>query len=276
MTDPLTAYYRLRAAKSYFDAAPDALDPRQQAWLEGTVARQLELEKRVLGSETAATVIVSDERLRAALEEVRGRFPSDEAFMEDLERMGLSLPALSNLLERQLRVELALERQAASVDPVSNVEARAYYDAHPARFRRPEQRQARHILVTVNPAYPENQRAAVVARLERIREEVAAAPTRFDTLARRHSECPTALKGGEMGWLPRGQLFPAIDAVLFALDVDRVSAPIETEVGLHLVQCTAIRPETLRPFDEVAPVVIEKLTAAARQQAQRDWMRGLT
>jgi len=56
----------------------------------------------------------------------------------------------------------------------------------------------------------------------------------FFDLARKHSECPSAKSGGELGWLSPGSYFPEFEEAAFKAQVGQfVNA--ETPVGLHLI-----------------------------------------
>ena len=274
--DALRAYYELRAAQRYFEQAPDQLSAEQQRWLAATVERQQRLEMLVLNTPQAAQVVVSDSLLQEAMDQLQRQYEDADGFLDDLARYGLSVSQLSDLLERQLRVDLVLERQAAAEEPAGEDEALRYYASHPDQFRKPERRQTWHLLITVNEEYAENTRPRVVARLEQIRLECAGDPKLFQQRVRRYSECPSALSAGELGWIPRGHLFPAIDEALFQLAAGEISPVVETEVGLHLVYCAAIEAAAPVPFTEVVTELCDTLTERKQQQAQRAWLRSLT
>lgn len=273
-TTSTDAYYRLRGAQHYFNCAPQKLDARQQAWLDATLDSQRQLEARILATTEAGQVVVSDAALKEAMEEIQAQYVDSDGFLDDLEDQGLTVSQLSDLLERQLRVEMVLERQAAAVAIVSMADAHDWYLQHPEKFRMPERRFAWHLLITYNEDYPENHPAAVRERLSALRGRIHGLDD-FKQLAQRHSECPSALRQGEMGWIPRGQLFAEIEHALFQLEPGSTSSPVETEVGLHLVYCQAVEPEHLLPFEQVADKLRAKLTEARRRQAQRDWLREL-
>lgn len=57
----------------------------------------------------------------------------------------------------------------------------------------------------------------------------------FEELARKHSDCSSASRGGDLGLFERGQMVPAFDAVAFALPVDGMSDVVETEFGFHII-----------------------------------------
>ena len=82
--------------------------------------------------------------LRQRVDEIRGRYPSEDDLIRDLERIGLSEGELDKAVERDLRVEGVLEKVASAAEPVSAVDAEIYYRLHPEAFDRPEARRLRH------------------------------------------------------------------------------------------------------------------------------------
>lgn len=58
----------------------------------------------------------------------------------------------------------------------------------------------------------------------------------FSTLARKHSICPSAKRGGDLGEVRPGQMVRAIDQVIFRKALREVHGPIKTQFGYHLVQ----------------------------------------
>ncbi|MBK7954464.1 MAG: peptidylprolyl isomerase [Candidatus Accumulibacter sp.] len=65
----------------------------------------------------------------------------------------------------------------------------------------------RHILVTIHEQLADNQRQPARDRIEAIRSRLLKEPQRFAEQALKHSECPTAINGGLLGSVPRGQLY---------------------------------------------------------------------
>jgi len=60
----------------------------------------------------------------------------------------------------------------------------------------------------------------------------------FADLAKQHSSCPSGKKGGDLGFFGRGRMVPEFDKAAFALPVNQVSEPIQTQFGWHLLVVT--------------------------------------
>ncbi len=58
----------------------------------------------------------------------------------------------------------------------------------------------------------------------------------FEQAARQFSRSPTAGRGGDLGWVPQGELEPELDAVLPNLGTNEISAPIRTESGYTILK----------------------------------------
>ena len=84
---------------------------------------------------------------------------------------------------------------------------------------------ARHILV------------ASEAACEKLKQDIEAGAD-FAAVARKHSQCPSARRGGELGEFGPGQMVKEFDAVVFSAPVGEVQGPVKTQFGYHLVEVT--------------------------------------
>lgn len=58
----------------------------------------------------------------------------------------------------------------------------------------------------------------------------------FAALAKKHSNCNSAKKGGDLGEFGPGKMVPAFDKVVFKMPVLKVHGPIKTKFGFHLIE----------------------------------------
>ncbi|TKB46924.1 peptidylprolyl isomerase SurA [Thalassotalea mangrovi] len=97
---------------------------------------------------------------------------------------------------------------------------------------------SRHILI--KPSIILSEEKAEQMLLDML-AQIEAGEADFDTLAREHSEGPTATRGGDLGWADPNSYDPAFKNALATLDVDEYHKPFRSSFGWHLVQLTGRR-----------------------------------
>ena len=268
-------YQLLKVAHERFGCTPGQLDGQQlqQAWR--IVERHLQIEDAVLRSPQALGVLIPPELIEQAWAQFGIAYASPTTLYQVLHDCGLDESQVRVLLARELKVEAVLDRVCADQPPLSDTDLSLYYFNHLERFLRPASRQARHILITVNPDYPENVREAALVRIEAIARRLRGKPERFAEQALKHSECPTSLQGGQLGNIKPGMLYPALEACLFDLDVGQIGPVVESPLGFHLLFCEALLPAMQLPLEKVLPYLRETLQARQHKAHQRRWLESL-
>lgn len=93
-------------------------------------------------------------------------------------------------------------------------------------------------ILSINPVIPRQEIDDVKARLRDYSDRINRGESEFSTLAILYSEDPgSSVRGGELGFMGRGELVPEFAAVAFNLnDPKKVSKIVETEYGYHIIQ----------------------------------------
>jgi len=60
----------------------------------------------------------------------------------------------------------------------------------------------------------------------------------FAELAKQHSSCPSAQKGGDLGKFRERQMVKEFNDVVFSDELNQVHGPIKTQFGYHLIEIT--------------------------------------
>ncbi len=272
---PEFSYHLLRHGLQSFGKNLTQLSAEEYAQVYAGACKSYELESLVLASPEAEGLVISSEQLDHSVNEVASRYNSRDEFVDDLEANGLDEAGLRHALQRELMFDAVMQRVAAQIPGISDVDMQLYYEMHLDKFTQPELRTARHILITVNPEYPENTREAAFARMEQVAEKLNGRANRFPQFAQRHSECPTAMEGGKLGEVKPGQLYPELDAVLFSMQEGEVSSIIESEMGFHILLCEKIKPGKRIAFARVEAKIRALLEERKRRGRQKEWLQNL-
>jgi len=157
-------------------------------------------------------------------------------------------------------VEIRLDDIAAQVS-IDEQDVRDYYDANADLYVAEDQRQGRHILITIDDDTNENAARALADELhQRLLDGEM-----FEALAKEYSDDPVSgEQGGDLGWAGRGDYVEAFEAALFGLETGAISEPVRSEFGFHIIRLDAIKSGSLSTFAEVRDELQDELT---KQQA---------
>jgi len=101
-----------------------------------------------------------------------------------------------------------------------------------------------HILKT--PIVSEAEIAEIKNRLEGFREKILRGESKFATLATMYSDDPgSAKKGGNLGFVVKGALYPEFEAVAFNLRSGEISHVVKTRAGYHIIQLNERKGESI-------------------------------
>ena len=92
-----------------------------------------------------------------------------------------------------------------------------------------------HILIGIKPG--KESKETVLDTIKKIQEILSRESKSFESLAQTYSQDPgSKLKGGNLGFIKRGDLVKEFETAVFTLDVGVISEPIETAFGYHLIK----------------------------------------
>ncbi|MDB5351934.1 MAG: parvulin-like peptidyl-prolyl isomerase [Planctomycetota bacterium] len=117
---------------------------------------------------------------------------------------------------------------------------KAYMEANKDVFNGTQVR-ASHIQLNLEPTATAAQKAAAKEKLLKIKKEVESGTIGFADAANKYSEDPSNKEqpsGGDLRWFPRKVFSEPFSAAAFSLPKGKISDPVETEYGMHLIQVT--------------------------------------
>ena len=267
------AYHLFKAAQQKFGRKPRDLRGSESDAASAVARKTLFVEDRILASQVSETVSVALAEVHDARRAIIASYDSYCDFLDDLHQSGLDDRVLFLALHRQLSVEKTIAKVTADIEQPSEAQISDFYRRRKHEFVRPELRAVSHILITINPQFPENSPAEARKRIKELYARLQAKPESFALLAELHSECPSALQSGNLGVVGRGQMMKPLEEAVFALRQGGISAPVETEAGFHIARCDQITPSRLVSLQEARAKISTVLSEAKRQQAKRQWIK---
>ncbi len=213
--------------------------------LEGTQGRfdtlpadkQNELRQRIIEGMIAQELVYDDAKRSGILE--------SKEYKQELE----------TLVDR-LRVQLAAkvwEQEQFEAIRVDAKEVKGYFEANPDEFVDKEKIRARHILVK-NKAEAE----AIIKSMKGLSGDKL--KNEFIAQAKSKSTGPSAAKGGDLGYFPRGQMVPSFNDAAFAMKEGAMSSvPVQSQFGFHVIYVEDKKPAKKLGFDEVKNFIEQRL-----------------
>lgn len=246
------------------------LDGAQAAQMRQAVLQRLIEERLIIQEAKQMPIGVSADEVAERLKAVRKQFEPRERYDAMLQDARMTEEQLRTKIREQLLVQRAIDQHVRSTIVVSPSELRgveASAPPAPETDAAPEEVQAYHLLIRVTP---ERSAAEAEALAHALYEQLLHGAD-IKELAVRYSEDPQAHDGGMLGWVPRGQLLPELDEVLFRLQPGELSAPIKTRLGFHLVKVVQ-RRQGRAPAAAERDGGLEQLYQEKFVKAMREWI----
>ncbi len=212
------------------------------------IPEQLAIQKLFLDQAILDSIVVSESSVSQELEYYMNNYISSIGSVERLEEyFGKSLSSIREGLRDQIREQQII--QGVQQKHFGNIlltpsEIRQYYNSLSQDSLPFIPTTLEVQIITVEPDIPIIEIDNVKARLREYTEQVNSGEREFSTLALLHSDDPSAIQGGELGFMSRSGLVPEFANVAFALnEPGRVSNIVETEYGFHIIQLIERRGE---------------------------------
>jgi peptidyl-prolyl cis-trans isomerase C len=142
---------------------------------------------------------------------------------------------------------------------VNEVEARAYYDTQVKALPPEEEVQARHILVDSE------------AKAKELAEKIEKGEDFAKLATENTNDGASRADGGMLGYFGKGQMVPQFEQAAFALEKGKVSKPVQSQFGWHVIKVEEKKPAGLTPFEEVK----DQIAAYLKSMKQREAVQGV-
>jgi peptidyl-prolyl cis-trans isomerase SurA len=276
--------------------ADRAFAEREKDVLRDLIDQQLLLQKgKDLG-------ITGDTELVKRLDEMRKQMNLET--MEDLEKaaeaQGASYEDFRQNLRNQIITQKVISQEVGQKLAMNKDEEKKFYELHKAEMEQPEQVRLSEILIAVktpakpaaaadsakpespspspvpSPSEPDSEAALAAAKakagdlLDQIHKGA-----KFDDLAKKYSDGPSAKDGGDVSYFKRGTLAKEIEDKVFAMKPGEVTDVIRTKQGYLILEATEHQMAGIPTLKEVEPKIQDALYMQKLQPALRTYLTTL-
>lgn len=206
------------------------------------IPEQIAIQKLYLHQAQLDSIEVNEGSVNNQVEMRMNYFLSQIGSREKMEEyFGKTTMALREDQRKLVRDQMIIQQmQQKLVEHIKSTpaEVRRFYNSLPADSIPTVPTQVELQIISFQPPVPKEEVDAVKDRLREFAERVNNGTSEFSVLARLYSEdTESARRGGELGFMGRGQLVPEFANVAFNLtDPKRVSRVVESEFGFHIIQ----------------------------------------
>ena len=224
---------RLRAQ---YEGTPIAGDPYcvipEQLAIQKLFLHQAELDS-IEANESSVSHQV-DMRLNYYINQIGSKEKMEEYFRKPSSEIR---EEMMTAVRNQMIIQQMQQKLTADIKPTP-AEIRRFYNALPPDSIPMMPAQVEVQILSFEPPVPVEETERVKQKLREFTERVQSGSADFSMLARLYSEdTESAKRGGELGFVGRGQLVTEFADVAFNLnDPKRVSRIVQTEYGYHIIQ----------------------------------------
>jgi parvulin-like peptidyl-prolyl isomerase len=234
----------------------------------GEMLNQMVEDRLILQEAKRRGVVVDESEVDERLKDVKMRFNSASDFSDEIEKIGLTITILRNRYKEQLMMAKLVNHEVKEKVIVTPAEVSDYYDKHQEELSIPESVHLKNIIIRFDEATTEplaKQKADDVCRL-------IGGGRDFSDLAKLYSQGAKAEDGGDLGFVPKGQMREEFDKVIFALKPGEASSPIKTDTGYYIFKVEEKKDAYLRPLSEISDNVENDIFIEKAQKKYMEWI----
>ncbi|MED3712515.1 peptidylprolyl isomerase [Peribacillus frigoritolerans] len=203
-----------------------------------------------------AGIKITDEEIQKEIDVMVESYGDEKSLKEQLEASGSSMDALKKDIVVYLQTKKLVEPRITVTDD----EISTYFEDNKDTFAQAEQVEASHILV-------EDEKTA-----KKVAKELAAGGDFAKLAAEYSTDTETADNGGSLGYFGKGDMVEEFEDVAFDLDINKVSDPVKTEYGYHIIKVTGKKEAKKANLEDSKEVIKETLLSERLQEEYPVWL----
>jgi peptidyl-prolyl cis-trans isomerase SurA len=216
-------------------------------------------------------VRVTDREVEAAIQRVASQAGVASGDLPAIvrEQTGMDFETYRRDLRVQLfRYKVVNQRVRARVN-ITEEQVEEQYRMRAAQAERTSEFRAEHIFVRIPDGASAAEQAAVLERIQEVRDEI--------TSVADFEEAQARVGGSDLGWIQQGQIAPELEAALLELDAGQISEPIRGPSGysIFLIRERRQGDADIPPYAQVRQQLFQEMYQEAVERQERVFLEEL-
>ncbi|SJZ31141.1 peptidylprolyl isomerase [Selenihalanaerobacter shriftii] len=219
--------------------------------LKEQVLEQMIREEVLIQQAVKEGIEVTDKEIQAEFDKVKKKYKSADEFKKRLKEAGVTIDDIKLNIKNKLLLDKFSNKMTEDIE-VTQKDLKDYFNKNKDKFVQPAQIKASHILVKTKE------------KAEKVKSELEAGAN-FAKLAKKYSTGPSGKNGGSLGYFGKGQMVPAFEKAAFNLEVGKISNPVKTKFGYHIIKVTDQKKSKKMKFAEIKGQIKSYLVKQKKQ-----------
>lgn len=195
-----------------------------------------------------------DKKTDESYQALEKRYKSKKDFKDAMKNSRTNEKEVKEKIKKNLILENYVNSLAKNIT-VTEQEKKDFFAKNKDLFKEPELVKASHILIKIDEKTKESD---AKAKIDSINKELKNGGN-FEELAKKYSQDGSAMKGGDLGFFPRGIMVKEFEDIAFSTQPGKISEPFKTQFGYHILKVTEKKPAKTYTYEEVAKNIESKL-----------------
>jgi peptidyl-prolyl cis-trans isomerase SurA len=251
-------------------------DDKQKVIAENRMTMLNKLIDNILIDQQAkkSRMVIQDNEVMESINDMmsRRKMKMDDLISE-LARENTTLEAYKKEVQGHLLRMRLLRRELKSKITISEEEIGDYYLKHRESYEGKEAVRIKQILILFPKNLDAQIKAKLKAEMDTIHKRLQNGES-FDLLAAQYSQGPAAT-GGDIGFIEKGLMLPAVESVAFILKKDEISKVVESPVGFHIIKAIDKRGAGIKPIESAREEIKAKIEEDKMDKKYDEWIKEL-
>lgn len=220
-------------------------------------------------------IVVSKKEIDNTIESIKkANFSSDEELREALGKEGLSIEEYrKRIKEQKLRAKL-VNIEIKSKIVITKEDIKSYYKDHIDKYIGEEKYHLRNIILKVRRLGGEAEKLGVKKKIDAILIKLKEGE-RFEVMAGKYSESPSAKDGGDLGLFKIDELSQQLQKIVKGMKAGEFTSVIDTEQGYQIFFVQDVIRSPGKSLEEASPEIQEKLYYEIVNKKYQTWLTEL-